>query len=668
MGKLLLLLSLFALQLWAKTPEKVYKVVVLEDWYPYYTVDMNGKPDGYGVELFEKIASNLGLKYEYVTVHSWKDAHKLLNEGEAQLMPNMGISEDRSKLYSFSQPTDVFEVSLFKYKKLENINSLKDIKEHSVGVVIKNVCTKLVNEEITNTKVTFQNFNRSLAALNTNEIDVLCYPKSPVERSIKELKLENIEPFGEPLKIIQRGMAVVKSEEHLLNLLDREILRVKGDGEYQKIYDKWFSDQKDIQIDFEQLLFILAIIAAVGAVIFYFIMQKKWLVSKTQLEEEIKRQTAGIENTKELLFSVINATEDHIFFKDKDLKYLGCNSSFEKFTGKTAEQIIGKTDFDLFDKEQADIFKKRDIQTLQSNTHQLNEQSVKYPNNKELKLQILKSPFKYDGKNTGVLGISRDITELTNLKEEQLKQQKLLFTQAKVSAMGEMLGNIAHQWRQPLSVITTYISGLMLDMEFKKELSRQKVTECADNVLDQCSYLSKTIDDFREFFMANTVHHKEHEIAQVIGKLRNLLKGSMEDSFIKCVVNIENNISVNVNENMLIQAFLNICNNAKDAMNQNVSDTNRRYLFIDAKKSKNNAVITFKDSGGGINEDIMEKIFDPYFTTKHQFVGTGIGLYMSHQIITKHLKGNIEVFNVEYEYEREVYKGAVFRITIPLSS
>lgn len=667
MGKLLLLLSLFALQLWAKTPEKVYKVVVLEDWYPYYTVDMNGKPDGYGVELFEKIASNLGLKYEYVTVHSWKDAHKLLNEGEAQLMPNMGISEDRSKLYSFSQPTDVFEIGLFKYKSLEDVNSIEDLRKCSVGVVIKNICTKLIDEKVTDTKITFQNFNRSLAALDSNEIDVLCYPRPLVEQSIKELNLKNIQSFGEPLMTIQRAMAVSKDEQYLLNLLDREILRLKGNGDYQKIYDKWFSIQKDIQIDFEQLLLILAGFFTAGTAVFYFIMHKRWLVTTAQLEEEIKRQTKDIENSNELLSSVINATEDHIFFKDKDFKYLGCNKSFEKFAGMSREEIIGKTDFEIFDEKQASLFREKDEMILKSNSHKTNEQLVDYPNGEKVLLQVLKSPFKYDQKNIGVLGISRDITELSKLKDEQLKQQKMLFTQSKVAAMGEMLGNIAHQWRQPLSVITTYVSALRVEIDFKKEITEEKIINCADSVLDQCSYLSKTIDDFLEFFVSNSEHRKEHEIGNVIGKLRNLLKGAMEDNFIKCVTDIDQNIFVNVNENVLIQAFLNICNNAKDAEKENVPDAGSRYFFIEAKKNGGKAVISFKDTGGGIKEGIMEKIFDPYFTTKHQSLGTGIGLYMTHQIIKKHLKGDIEVSNVEYEYKGKTYKGANFKVILPLS-
>jgi C4-dicarboxylate-specific signal transduction histidine kinase len=113
-----------------------------------------------------------------------------------------------------------------------------------------------------------------------------------------------------------------------------------------------------------------------------------------------------------------------------------------------------------------------------------------------------------------------------------------------------------------------------------------------------------------------------------------------------------------------MQVILNILNNAKDAL---ILKHNNRFIFIEAHTNNTNLIIKIKDSGGGINKDIIHKIFDPYFTTKHQGQGTGIGLYMSNEIITKHMKGSINFTNEKFLYENKIYLGAQFEVVIPLN-
>lgn len=117
------------------------------------------------------------------------------------------------------------------------------------------------------------------------------------------------------------------------------------------------------------------------------------------------------------------------------------------------------------------------------------------------------------------------------------------------------------------------------------------------------------------------------------------------------------------NESLLIQALLNIYNNAKDAIKENA--VIYKYFFVDVQCNKNAVVITLKDSGGGIDEDIIEKIFEPYYTTKHQSNGTGLGLYITYGIVSEHLRGTIEVHNTDYNYLNYELSGAEFIITIP---
>ena len=132
------------------------------------------------------------------------------------------------------------------------------------------------------------------------------------------------------------------------------------------------------------------------------------------------------------------------------------------------------------------------------------------------------------------------------------------------------------------------------------------------------------------------------------------------------IKNYDNSIKLNNYDNELIQVILNIFNNSSDALKQNIENIDERYIFIDTFIEKDNAIITFCDSAGGISNDIIDKIFEPYFTTKHQSQGTGLGLYMCHQIIMDSMGGDLSVKNEIIKFNGKDYIGAKFRIKIPL--
>ncbi|UTJ07576.1 sensor histidine kinase [Arcobacter roscoffensis] len=252
------------------------------------------------------------------------------------------------------------------------------------------------------------------------------------------------------------------------------------------------------------------------------------------------------------------------------------------------------------------------------------------------------------------------------LEQEKTRDQKLLLNQSKIAAIGEMLGNIAHQWRQPLSVITTLASGTKFSLEINNELKKEELIQASDNIIKQANYLSKTIDDFRSFFMADNESMSIISIKKVIRDLESLTQNIFENNFIKTQITIDKNHDLYSNESILIQAFINICNNAKDAFKQKEINTENRYFFIDIKQKDKNLEIEFLDSAQGIKEEVITKIFEPYFTTKHKSLGTGIGLYMSHELISKYCKGTISVANHEYTHENKKLKGAKFTVVIPL--
>ncbi len=232
-----------------------------------------------------------------------------------------------------------------------------------------------------------------------------------------------------------------------------------------------------------------------------------------------------------------------------------------------------------------------------------------------------------------------------------------------MASMGEMIGNIAHQWRQPIAIISMWSNNLIADIDME-EIDSKNFKKYANNINKQTTHLSQTIDDFRNFFIPNK-EKSRFTIGSSIDKTMNLLIASFNTHDIEVIKNIEN-IEIEALENELTQAFLNIIKNAKDIL-VTLPKESRKLIFIDVYQKNSSILIEIKDSGGGIKKDIIDKIFEPYFTTKHQSLGTGIGLYMTESIITKHLNGKIAAINTEYEYEGIKYMGAKFIIEIPLN-
>ncbi len=242
---------------------------------------------------------------------------------------------------------------------------------------------------------------------------------------------------------------------------------------------------------------------------------------------------------------------------------------------------------------------------------------------------------------------------LNSMIDSVMEKEEMLITQSRHAAMGEMISMIAHQWRQPITVIAMSANNLQLNSLLSK-LDTESCDAIAAKILEQTEHLSKTIDDFRNFFSPN----KKKELAivndiieenfQVVGK-------SLENHNIIVEKKYESTTPVLLFSRELLQVIINIVNNAKEAiMDAKIADPKinvRTYEDVD------NIYISICNKGLNIPEDIKVKIFDPYFSTKDQKNGTGLGLHMSKTIIEKHLKGRIKVKNIE--------DGVCFNISIP---
>lgn len=241
------------------------------------------------------------------------------------------------------------------------------------------------------------------------------------------------------------------------------------------------------------------------------------------------------------------------------------------------------------------------------------------------------------------------------------EKDMMIAQQSKMNALGDMIGNIAHQWRQPLSTITTASSGLLLKHEFG-DLQADDLNVFTKLIDNNAQYLSKTIEEFKEFFEQKK-NKEVFNIEQTVQKTLNIISSQFTSQNIQIISNI-NDAQIYGIENEMMQILINLLNNSKEALETLPLD--KKLIFLDVYQKRDKIHIEIKDNANGIKENLLTRIFEPYFTTKFKSQGIGVGLYMCYEIITKHFHGTIHVENSEYEFENKNLKGAKFTLVVPV--
>jgi two-component system CheB/CheR fusion protein len=227
--------------------------------------------------------------------------------------------------------------------------------------------------------------------------------------------------------------------------------------------------------------------------------------------------------------------------------------------------------------------------------------------------------------------------------KKNLETQKVMIYQSRLAAMGEMISMIAHQWRQPINVIALESNNILIDIELKT-IHESTLREAILNTLHQTQELSKTIDDFSNFFRPEKSVHKI-ELQTVFDDVNSVIGKSLSYNNITLEIPKDTQIVLTTYSRELMQVLINLIKNSKDAFEENSINTKK--ITLNAVQKENEVTITVCDTAGGIDVNILDQIFDPYFSTKKEKNGTGLGLYMSKTIIEKHLLGTLDARNTK---------------------
>ncbi len=331
---------------------------------------------------------------------------------------------------------------------------------------------------------------------------------------------------------------------------------------------------------------------------------------------------------------VIHDTNICIDINDVAVELLGYNSK-EELIGASVEKHISKRYRNLVKKH----FKNNKF------TKEPIEYQILTKDNRVKTVLGKGQEIEFEGR---ILRISAFL-DITNIKN----QERIILQQSKLASIGEMLTNIAHHWRQPLSTISTLSSGMKLEHDLNI-LSEKKLSDGLVQINNTTQMLSTTINNFSDYFEPKK-DIESFDLTDVLDNIINFFEAVFNKNKINTIIAYEDKNLLKGYPYELTQVIVNIFNNSKDAFIFNkVKD---RHLIISTYKELDKYILSIKDSAGGIKKDLLEKIFDPYFTTKHKYKGTGLGLYMCHEIIVKHMDGIIYAKNVTFEIDKKEFKG-----------
>jgi len=371
-------------------------------------------------------------------------------------------------------------------------------------------------------------------------------------------------------------------------------------------------------------------------------------ISFEKMREDIKNREKKLTKSLENFKALINSTMEGIVLHDTKV-CLDINDIAVKTLGfKDKKELIGqpiskfisskyrkKLDLHFNDKKKFYSLNEYEILTKTGETRQVVGQG---------------RTIVYQGVKVRI----STFLDITNIK----KQEKMLFQQSKMATIGEMLINIAHQWRQPLSTIRTLSTGMKLEKELQI-LDNERLVSGLEMIGKNTEELSRTIDDFANYFIVSQSEEK-FNLSDNITNTLHFIESTLITENIIVKTKLDDSIIVEGNANELRQALINILSNSKDALIE--SNIEEKIILIETKKTKKTITLTIKDSALGMKESLLSKAFEPYVTTKHNSSGTGIGLYMTHQIITLHMKGTILLENSTFKLNNKIYKGLMVKI------
>ena len=379
---------------------------------------------------------------------------------------------------------------------------------------------------------------------------------------------------------------------------------------------------------------------------------KRLLVTMQDLTD-IRELEKQVKDKERLLASLFDIADIGFVILDGENNIIRVNKEFADMTGYAEQEILGRK-LDYFNI----ISHKSDYEKyVRTSSGCISEVMFKNRDGESRYAYMNVTVYPVDDKTSYRVYAFTDITDRISILSEQKDQEQLLIQQSRMAAMGEMIGVIGHQWKQPLNVLNLVLENIRESVESGRA-DLHEINKLTDTCIEQIKFMAETIDDFRNFFS----HDKTPRPFDLIGTLSNTVRLLSPLFGVRGTqIDVTNNLSpreaVYGVANEFRHCIMNILSNSKDAIQQRCNEDSdfNGHVNIDISGNSEQVIVKITDNGGGIPKNVIEHIFDPYFTTKGE-KGTGIGMYMV-KLIIKKMDGDITAHNVN--------GGACMTITLP---
>lgn len=605
---------------------------------PYIDMSEDGSVKGIAPDIFNLISKRSKIDFDIVPTENWSENFDFIKKRKCDMLYFAKQTDKREKYLDFTEPFLETPYIILTTMDKPYIASIDEIKDKTLILIKNGALKEKLEKKFPNIKIitvidqheVFKKLRKNKAYAYVGTLYALSYTMQ--HEGIVDLKISG------QLKERLFLSTATRSDEPILNRIMNKALKLVSEQEKRVIQNSWSLVNIEPKTNYALIIKII---------IFVLVILIIWSFIHVKLNKLNNKLEKYLCNFKYLFNHTIEAI---ILFENN--KCIDINfAALELFGFKDKESAIGMDLAQIIEKNSINV----DLEKAEMQSQDSYELNAITQSGKVFPILVSNKFTTINDKFTRIFQCI-DLSELKN-------KENIIIQQSKMTAVGEMLGNIAHQWRQPLTAISMSATNLRLSIELEEEITNEEILEYAQNTSEQCQYLSKTIDDFRSFLIAAPDTVNNIDLAESVKKVENLVSDAYKNNNIVLSNDLES-CFININESKFIQATINILNNARDIFKQrNIADDDR-FVFVSLKKKNKSIVLSIKDSGGGIEAEHINKVFEPYFSTKQALSGTGIGLYITHQIIITHFGGDIHVQNSHYKHNEKSYKGAEFIITL----
>lgn len=650
--------------------KKEIRICVLPNSPPYSIVE-NGEYLGIGAEILKLTKRDIDIEYKLVETQSWMDSFKEGANKECDLLPITSQSISREHFFSFTTPYHYEPLVIVTLKDKNYILDFNTVINKTFSVVEGHVFIERLKNTYPDIKLTIvKSTHNGLEGVKSGKyyghIDVLV----GAAYDLKHHSGDTLQISGQFDDKVDVCFGVRKEDKVLFDIFEKLSKELKS-SELQKILNDWVAINYTQAIEFEYKKELLLVVILIIAIFAY----RQELLRKNN--EKLKvLQDELVELNHALESKVVKANDDMhraqemanigswvLDLQKNDLRWsLQTYSIFEIDPYKHYDNLYAEFLYKVHPKDRARLESAYAKSLSNKESYNLEHRVIMDDGSVKYVLEHCETTFDEDGNALVSYGTAQDITEATLIKMEIKEKDLQLLHKSRLAQMGEMLSMIAHQWKQPLGSISAAQIAILMSIELEQydlndKKQREKFLEFTKEKLYKISKyvqnLSQIISDFSDFYRPNKKSEKI-KLDDMIMKSSTLFKDSVMCDGIKLTLKLNGAYEVYIHENEFMQVILNIVNNAKEQLIDN--------KIIDAKIEvktyaiEDDVFIEISDNGGGIKEDIIDKLFDPYFSTKLDKNGTGLGLYMSKIIIKDYHNGDI--------YAKNSQNGAIFTIKI----